>query len=337
MSEDGDYRPDTRWSGHDFGQAKATYDQNAGRGYGQARAAGLIATDAKLVPDSIETNASGGMCIDTDFTGSMQGSDKGFFVKAPYFLHEVQNEYLGKGAEISFGGFCDINDAPQRYPLQIRPFAEGPKMNEELDALLHCSGGSGPESLCEAHGLAMLYRIHNTHMPKLLNKPPYIIITDEMPGSRVTLEDALAYAKVKLKKAIPIEEIVEQLSERYSFYLVQKPYDSERMEGDKLPEYTQQIYNRWKGLIGAERIALLPDINRAVDVIFGLLAQETGRVGYFRKEIEGRQSKAQVATVYKSLKTVHALPKPATATIDSKKSGASSTKGLGGGKKTDEW
>ena len=43
-----------------------------------------------------------------------------------------------------------------------------------------------------------------------------------------------------------------------------------------------------------------------VDVIFGILAKETGKVEYFRKELEERQSPEQVKTVYTSLKTVHA-------------------------------
>ena len=45
-----------------------------------------------------------------------------------------------------------------------------------------------------------------------------------------------------------------------------------------------------------------------VDVIFGILAKDTGRVDYFRKEIEARQKAGQVKTVYKALETVHALP-----------------------------
>jgi hypothetical protein len=45
-----------------------------------------------------------------------------------------------------------------------------------------------------------------------------------------------------------------------------------------------------------------------VDVIFGILAKETNKIDYFKDEIEGRQRPDQVDTVYKSLKTIHALP-----------------------------
>ena len=65
-------------------------------------------------------------------------------------------------------------------------------------------------------------------------------------------------------------------------------------------------------MLGAEHIAMLPSADRVVDVIFGILAQEKNRVDYFRKELEGRQRPDQVDTVYKSLKTIHAIPANAT-------------------------
>ncbi len=331
MSEDGDYTPATHWKGHNFDQARQNYDVNAGRGYAKAQLAGPA---SKLLPDSISTDSDSQCCIDSDGSGSMDGWDKQFFVKAPYFEHEVKKEYLGEDAKISFGGFCDLEDD---YPVQMRPFADGPEMLKELDKIQHVGGGGGSALYHEAHGLAMLYRIHNTHMPKAKNKPVYIIITDEMPCARITVVDAKKHARVVIEKTHTIEEIVEQTMEKYSLYIILKPYGSERISGDTLPAVTQQVYDRWKTLVGAERIALLSDANRAVDVIFGLLAQEVGKVGYFRKEIEGRQNATQVATVYRSLKTVHALAKPDTVSGTKKRSGNSATKGLGAGKPTDEW
>ena len=62
----------------------------------------------------------------------------------------------------------------------------------------------------------------------------------------------------------------------------------------------------WGRLIGEDHIADRQDPERVVDVIFGILAKETGRVDYFRSEIEGRQTPVQVSTTYKALGTVHA-------------------------------
>ena len=60
--------------------------------------------------------------------------------------------------------------------------------------------------------------------------------------------------------------------------------------------------------MGEDHVVELPDAKRVVDVIFGILARETGRIEYFREEIEGRQDPDQVKTVYKSLATIHKLP-----------------------------
>jgi hypothetical protein len=60
--------------------------------------------------------------------------------------------------------------------------------------------------------------------------------------------------------------------------------------------------------VGLDNVAFLPDPNRVVDVIFGILAKETGRVDYFKDELTGRQRPDQVETVLTALKTVHALP-----------------------------
>ena len=60
-------------------------------------------------------------------------------------------------------------------------------------------------------------------------------------------------------------------------------------------------------LVDEEHIAYLPEPERVVDVIFGILAKETDRVAYFREELEGRQRDDQVKTVYKSLASIHRM------------------------------
>jgi hypothetical protein len=331
MSESGDYQPSTQWRGHDFGAARAAFDTNAGRSYAQAQAKGLTAS--KLLPLSIETKSTHPVIIDTDFTGSMDGWDATIFSKFPYLDHELRTEYLDESFEASFGAICDTGDA---YPLQIRNFAKGADMKKTITELVHAGGGSGPGNICEAHGLAMLYRLRNTHMPKAIIKPTYIIITDEMPYGRIAVEEAETFAKVKIEKAMNIKDIVRELREIYSVYVVLKPYGTERLSGDQLSGSTRDVYDCWKELVGADHIALLPDPDRVVDVIFGILAKESDRIGYFRTELEARQlpdknGQKKVDTVYKSLKTIH------SSTTDSKAKssvGHSKTKGLGGGKAT---
>ncbi len=328
MAESGDYTPAPQWQGHDFRTAYKAYDQNAGRGYERAKAEGLTAS--KLLPLSITTESKHPLVIDTDFTGSMSGWDATIFSKLPYLEYEIKKEYLGEDAEISFGAICDTKDT---YPLQIRSFAKGADMKTTMEELVHAGGGSGPGHHCEAHALAALYRIHNTNMPNRVSKPPYIIITYEMPYGLVTQEEAQSHGKVTIEKSFTADNIFRELRGMYSVYVILKPYFSESLVGDKLPPDTEEIFNRWKSLIGADHMALLPDPNRVVDVIFGILAKETNRVEYFRQELEARQlpdmgGREKVDTVYRSLRTVHALPAPGAEPFAG---GHSTTKGMGGG------
>jgi len=332
MSEYADYTPAPAWKGHDFKSAYSAFDQNAGRAYAEAKAKGLTA--GKLLPVSVSTDSTHPLIIDTDFTGSMNGWDATIFSKLPYLDHEMRTEYLSEDAEVSVGAIADTGDD---YPLQIRPFAKGAELKKRMEELVHASGGSGPGSYCEAHGLAALYRLHNTHTPKAIIKPIYLIITDEMPYQRVSVDEAKDLAKVAIEHPANIEKVFEELVDRYALYVVLKPYNSGDLSGDTLSGVTKQVHAAWEKLLGADHIALLPDPNRVVDVIFGILAKESGRIEYFRQELEARQlpdqgGKAKVETVYKSLKTVHALPKP-----DANKNGSSShskTRGVGSGTPT---
>lgn len=300
MSESGDYDPGP-WQGHDFKEARKHYDAHAGRSYSEAKTKNVAASD--LVPDEIVTASLNPMFVRVDVTGSMSGWPNTIFSKLPYLDHEVRTEYLGEDAEISFGAISDTGDS---YPLQVQPFSRRTDMKECLAKLVVTNGGAGPVHYCEAYALAALYDLHNVRLPPKARKPPYIIIGDEMPYDMVTRSEAERFAKAKMEESRrTAEAIFKELMRRYSVYLVLKPYYSETLSGDRLDGQTGIVYERWAGLIGAERIALLPEADRVVDVIFGLLAKEVDKVEYFREEIEGRQRPDQVATVYKSLETVH--------------------------------
>ena len=333
MSESGDYTPAPEWKGHDFKSAYAHYDVHAGRGYAAAKAKNVVAKD--LVPEEITTQSTHPLIIRCDVTGSMGGWPAVIFSKLPYLDHEIRKEYLSEDAEVSFGAISDTGDD---YPLQIRPFAKGADMKANLEKLIVTRGGSGPDPYCEAYAVQAIYDARNVKFPRALIKPICIIIGDEMPYGMVSKEEAHDYAKVGIEEArLSASQIFKELMAVYSVYLILKPYGNESLSGDTLTGTTKTVYDCWEKILGAERIALLPGADRVVDVIFGILAKETGRIDYFRKELEARQlpdknGKQKVETVYRSLKTVHALPKPAGSS--GRGSGHSKTSGIGGGKPT---
>jgi hypothetical protein len=328
MAEGDDYTPAPWAAKHDFTQARKTYDQHAGRSYADASTARVSAST--LVPDFIETKSRHPLLIRCDISGSMGGWPGTMFSKIPYVDHEVRTEYLGEDAVISYGAIGDTNDS---YTLQVQPFTIGEEMKTSLTNLVIEGGGAGPGHYCEAYCVAALYDIHNVRFPKAAGKPPLIYIGDEMPYHTVSRADAKNFAKVDLEGShLGVKAIFAELMRRYSVYLILKPYGSESFSGDSLSGVTKEVHANWVSLIGADRIALLPDAGRVVDVIFGILAKEADKVEYFREEIEGRQRPDQVETVYKSLLTVHGgdpdSGKPKGGSTLHKPAGGKKSKGL---------
>lgn len=290
MAETSDYSPGD-WKGYDFDAARKTYDKHVGRSYSAAKADNKRVAD--LVPAKLTTESPAPLTILVDVTGSMGDWPAVMFSKLPYMDNECK-EYLGEDFELSFAAVGDANS--DQYPIQIRPFAKGRDMEQQLKELVIEGGGGGQCS--ESYELTALYYARNVEMPNA-KRPIMIIIGDEGFYDHIS-KDHAKMAHVKLGSAdIKTETVFEELKEKYSIYLIRKPYSS---SDDKY------IQKKWEDLIGKEHIAILPSADRVVDVIFGILAQEKNKVDYFKKEIEDRQRPDQVDTVYKSLKTIHAIP-----------------------------
>jgi hypothetical protein len=293
MSETADYSPGD-WKGYDFDAARKTYDKHVGRSYSDATTANKRVAD--LVPEVIKTESKAPLTILIDVTGSMGDWPAVMFSKLPYMDNECK-EYLGEDMEISFAAVGDANS--DQYPIQIRPFTKGREMEKQLKELVIEGNGGG--QCHESYELTALYYARNAEMPNA-KRPIMIIIGDEGFYDHITKEHA-KMAHVKLaSKDISTEDVFKELKDMYSVYLIRKPYNS----GDD-----KYIQKKWEDLIGKEHIAILPAADRVVDVIFGILAQEKNKVDYFKKEIEDRQRPDQVDTVYKSLKTIHAIAAPA--------------------------
>lgn len=295
MSESSDYSPGV-WSGHDFSKARAHYDRHVGRSYGDASTKGVTATS--LVPQTVQTQSPTPLVIWVDVTGSMGDWPATIFSKLPYLDHEMKTEYLGADAEVCFGAVGDAHS--DRYPLQIQPFTKGTDMAKKLESLVIEKGGGG--QFKESYELAALYTLFNIETPKTVAKPVVIFIGDEMAYDWVTIPNASRQAKVKIASDMTAKAIFGDLKERFNPFLILKPYHLG--EGSQI---NRDVERFWVDLMGKDRIAYLDDPGRVVDVIFGILAKVTGKEAYFRGEIEGRQTKAQVKTVYKALDTIHQL------------------------------
>lgn len=308
MSESGDFTP-ASWATSDFKSAKRAYDAHARRSYDDATAAGKNISE--VLEKRLKTNCRNPLIIMCDQTGSMGEWPAVIFSKLPYLCNEV-GVYLGKDAEVAFGAIGDARNN-ERYPLQARPFGTGEKLLKSLKELIIEGNGGG--NSCESYELALVYCLRNVDMPKAVN-PVLIMICDEDIYDSITKAHAASYG-IEIDKAMKIEEICKGLQEMYGgVYILRKPYGGQQENG--------RIHARWAAMLGSDHVIDLDDPQRAVDVIFGILAKESGKVDYFRDELEERQKPAQVKTVYKALETVHGLPPAAGKT----------RKALGAGKST---
>lgn len=321
MSESGDYDPGP-WRGHDFKSARRSYDVHVGRSYDDAVKADKKAKE--LIEPSLKTESSSPLVIACDVTGSMGEWPATIFSKLPYLEHEGK-EYLGEDMEISFAAIGDAYS--DKYPLQVRPFTKGIDLKKRLEELVIEGGGGG--QIMESYDLAALYYARNVEMPNAV-KPIFVFIGDEGLYDFVHEGHAKEYVGEKLKQKLSISAVVKELKNKYSVYLVRKPYDNSG--GDSLGPNDKVIQAQWEELLRADHISILPEAGRVVDVIFGILAKETGKIDYFKNEIGERQKPGQVKTVMKALKTIHKLgPKDEPKAL---KSGKSVLHKTGKGEKT---
>jgi len=287
MSESGDYSPGV-WAGHDFKSARKTYDAYVGRSYDAAVSAGKGTKD--LIAENVQTDSSAPLIIVVDETGSMGDWPATIFSKLPYLENEGK-EYLGDDFQICFMAIGDAYCENEKYPLQDR-----------LKELVIEGGGGGQTT--ETYELAALFANEKVEIPKAV-KPIIIFIGDEKPYDTISPDHAKRLLGMNLEKTLTTKAVFEKLKQKYAVYIIRKMY--EPSTGNAMSESDREITRHWAGLVGDDHISNLPEAGRVVDVIFGILAKETGRIAYFEHELEDRQDANQVKTVYKSLATIHKI------------------------------
>ncbi len=297
MSESGDYDPGP-WRGYDFKSARADYDAHVGRSYSDALTRSI--DPRSLIPRTLETKSNSPLVIACDVTGSMEDWPATIFSKLPYLDLEGK-EYLGDSMEISFAAIGDAYS--DTYALQVKEFVSGKGLEEKLKELVIEGGGGGQTT--ESYDLAALYYSRNVNMPNAIS-PIFIFIGDEGFYPFVDKQHAESWTYNKIEGRLGTKRLLSELKSKYSVYMIRKPY--KMSSGDGISPQDHTIHQSWADSLGEDHIAILPEAGRVVDVIFGILAKETGRIEYFEGELKGRQKPEQVKTVLKSLHSLHYLP-----------------------------
>jgi hypothetical protein len=160
----------------------------------------------------------------------------------------------------------------------------------------------------ETYELGALYYANHVKMPNALN-PIIIFIGDEGLYEFVNKDQAKRWTRTNLEKRTSYADVLRALQLKFAVYCIRQPYS--KTGGDKMSAADMKIHKQWADVLGEDHMAFLPNAERIVDVIFGILAKETGKIKYFREEITQRQNPAQVKTAMKGLHTILGLPSPA--------------------------
>jgi hypothetical protein len=282
MSESSDFDPGP-WKGHDFKSARKAYDAHAGRSYADAVTAGKGKKD--LIAPKVVFKSPIPLVIVSDITGSMGDDPKVFFSKLGYLDLEGQ-EYLGKDMEICFGATGDANS--DNYPVQIRPPAKGLNMKKALKELIIEGNGGG--QVMETYELIALYFDRLAEMPNAVRKGILIFIGDEAPYPFIDAGQAKDLLGIKIEGRLSTKDVFESLKNNWAVYLIRRPYGNSG-NVDTMDPTNKKIYKVWADLLGEDHITTLPNADRVVDIIFGILGEETGKFDYFREEVTQRQLK----------------------------------------------
>lgn len=292
MSESADYTATSWVSTHDFKSARSTYTSSVvDRSYSKATSARIAPKE--LVKTGIKLE-SPTLIIVTDVTGSMGQWPAVMFAKLPYLIHELKT-YLGDNAKFLISAIGDATS--DQYPLQIQePKETFDESKTALEALVIEGGGGG--QTYESYELAAGYFLHAVEVARGV-KPVLVFIGDEMPYDRLDASQ-LAALGVRDASTKSTEELFKEVNEVYDVYLIHKPYG--HSAGSAV---TREVGAVWEKLLPANHVVPLQAPDRVVDVIFGILANATGKIDDFKRELTDRQTPEQVTTVLTSLRTLY--------------------------------
>lgn len=303
MSESADYTTTSWVPSHDYSSARAAYTSSVvDRSYSKATASRVAPKE--LVKTGIRLDVPA-LIVVTDVTGSMGQWPAVMFGKLPYLRHELK-EYLGDEAKFLLAAVGDANS--DKYPLQIQePATTFEEAKTALEALVVEGGGGGQSR--ESYELAAGYFLKAVYVARNV-KPVLVFIGDEMPYEGLDSNQLMALG-IQNADSMNTKDLFKQLAAVYDVYLIHKPY------GDNPSGFTKEVAAVWEKLLPENHVVPLQAPERVVDVLFGILANATGKIDDFKKELTDRQTPAQVTTV---LTALHGLYSSAPKQLGSGKS-----------------
>ncbi|MHA1233545.1 MAG: hypothetical protein ACTSQL_00490 [Promethearchaeota archaeon] len=240
------------------------------------------------------TKAEFPIVIAVDVTGSMRTLPALIFEKLCLLYNEVLYflpEELKDTCEISFAAIGDAYT--DSYPIQITDFGKGFELDENIKSLYPEGGGGGQSR--ESYELMAYYYAKHCATPDILKspRPLFIFIGDEGYYSKINRSQIMQLIGDKPKTDLISEDIFNDLKSKFDVYILRVEYSRSGEE--------EGIHKMWKKALGPERVLMLKEPRRVVDVILGIIAASVDRFDGFKERIELRQTPEQVDDVYSSL------------------------------------
>jgi len=249
----------------------------------------------------LQTSAKFPLVIATDITGSMRHFPKLIFEKLCILYNEslyILPKKLKDDFEISFAAIGDAYS--DKYPIQITDFAKEKEIDINIDNLYPEGGGGGQTK--ETYELIAYYYLNKCNIKaSKKNKPVMIFIGDEGYYSQVNLSHIQNHIGDTSKDPIDSKEVFNKLQDKFEVYILRIPYSDRQRD--------QTIHKQWVDTLGSDRVLLMKEPERVIDIILGIVAHHVNGFQYFKERLEIRQTKSQIDTVYSNLEELYSKDK----------------------------
>lgn len=264
--------------------ARASKDMG-GRTYLRRQAPNVDLTTPRKTIRSASANP---IVVAVDVTGSMQRWPAEIFDRLP-LLYQTLSQYR-EDVELSFVALGDATC--DRFPLQVTDFRRGIDLEATLGALWGEGGGGGQAR--ESYELLAYSLLYRAQAPEAV-RPFLILYGDEGFYERVDPAQVRALIGDDLREPLDARRLWRAVAEAWNVYHLRKPYGGPQ---------EAQIEAQWKDVLDPERVILLDDEQRAVDLALGLIARSWGHYDDFERNMSARQPQEKVAALAERVRSI---------------------------------
>lgn len=251
----------------------------------------------------IQTDEAFVNVIMVDQTGSMREEPERFFKKAPalyeesnailqgYTLDELEKMAQPIPNKLSVSFFA-IGDAyTDAYPLQVTDFEKKDGLVKAINSI-RPEGNGGGQGM-ESYELAAYYANNHCKTPNC-QKPLCVIFGDETFYDKLMKQHVKKYIGDDIPNNLSSFSILEQLKQRFDTYVLQPELSYSKEE-------YKRIHEKWRKVMGVEKVMVLDSVERAVDCIIGLNGVSSNNWNNAKEMLERRQRTDQVNEVIETL------------------------------------